>query len=84
MFGNLLEKEAEDKAGVFVDFLLLIIQYHSWELLRKVVYFGSWFWPKVKGPHLVMAFLLAESEAAQGITWKKTGRAQKTEPKWLV
>lgn len=36
------------------------------KLQRKVVWFGSCFWPRMDRPHLAMVFLLAQSQGSPG------------------
>lgn len=58
-------------AGSLSPFLFLTTQCYWLDNLHRKDYFGSQFWSKVKGPHLVMAFLLAES-------WKGVERVCET------
>lgn len=58
--GGSREHEGE---GDLVCFLLLIAHYYQPVSYKENICFRSWFWSKVKGPHLTMTFSLARSQS---------------------
>jgi hypothetical protein len=45
----------------------------GWEHYKEKRFIWALFWSKAEGPHVLMAFLLAETQVVPGITWRRQG-----------